>query len=176
MARPAVTARTYCPPSRPGGDPSARGVTFDPTFPDTAPLMALSDLFRYGAQPNLLLIITDQERSLAQWPEPYRAKLGARLKAMRRLAGHGLSFDRAYTGACMCTPSRATFLTSQYPAVTGCTTTGADSLPLMRSSMLSIRICCPTWPPSRKPPATAAIGSANGICSAATSPAAARTT
>lgn len=92
--------------------------------------MALSDLFRYGAQPNLLLIITDQERSLAQWPEPYRAKLGARLKAMRRLAGHGLSFDRAYTGACMCTPSRATFLTSQYPAVTGCTTTGADSLPL----------------------------------------------
>ncbi|MEH6417506.1 sulfatase-like hydrolase/transferase [Pseudomonas sp. CGJS7] len=92
--------------------------------------MVLSDLFADGKRPNLLLIITDQERSLAQWPASYQPTLAAKLPAMQQLAGNGLNFANAFTGACMCSPSRATFLTSQYPYVTGCTQTGGNPLPL----------------------------------------------
>ncbi|WP_342240304.1 sulfatase-like hydrolase/transferase [Inquilinus sp. OTU3971] len=92
--------------------------------------MPISDLFADGKKPNILILITDQERALSEWPESYRATLAGKLKAMQALAANGLSFEHAYTGACMCAPSRATFLTSQYPIVTGCTTTGSSTLPL----------------------------------------------
>ncbi|WP_186002903.1 sulfatase-like hydrolase/transferase [Mycobacterium sp. KBS0706] len=92
--------------------------------------MPISDLFANGDKPNILILITDQERALSEWPASYRATLGGKLKAMQALAANGLSFEHAYTGACMCAPSRATFLTSQYPIVTGCTTTGSSTLPL----------------------------------------------
>lgn len=91
--------------------------------------MPIGDLFANGHKPNILILITDQERALAEWPESYRATLAGRLKAMQALEANGLSFAHAYTGACMCAPSRATFLTSQYPIVTGCTTTGQSTLP-----------------------------------------------
>lgn len=91
--------------------------------------MPISDLFANGAKPNILILITDQERALSEWPESYRATLAGKLEAMQALAANGLSFDHAFTGACMCAPSRATFLTSQYPIVTGCTTTGGSTLP-----------------------------------------------
>jgi arylsulfatase A-like enzyme len=48
---------------------------------------------------------------------------------MKALKQNGLSFDHAYTASCMCSPSRAAFQTSQYPIVTGCTTTGSAVLP-----------------------------------------------
>lgn len=92
--------------------------------------MPISDLFANGNKPNILILITDQERALSEWPESYRATLAGKLKAMQALAANGLNFEHAYTGACMCAPSRATFLTSQYPIVTGCTTTGQSTLPL----------------------------------------------
>lgn len=92
--------------------------------------MPISDLFANGHKPNILILITDQERALSEWPESYRATLAGKLEAMQALQANGLSFDHAYTGACMCAPSRATFLTSQYPIVTGCTTTGSSTLPL----------------------------------------------
>lgn len=91
--------------------------------------MPLSQLFADSNKPNILLLITDQERSVAEWPESYRATLAAKLPAMQRLMASGLSFDHAYTASCMCSPSRATFLTSQYPIVTGCTSTGGSVLP-----------------------------------------------
>ncbi|MGO1071021.1 sulfatase-like hydrolase/transferase [Lysobacter sp. CA199] len=91
--------------------------------------MVLSDLFAEGKQPNVLFIITDQERSLAQWPASYQPTLAAKMPAMQQLTGNGLSFANAFTGACMCSPSRATFLTSQYPQMTGCLSTGGPPLP-----------------------------------------------
>jgi arylsulfatase A-like enzyme len=91
--------------------------------------MALSDLFANGNKPNLILIVTDQERSLLQWPAAYQPTLAAKMPAMSQLAANGIEFANAFTGACMCSPSRATFLTSQYPARTGCTTTGQQALP-----------------------------------------------
>jgi len=44
---------------------------------------------------------------------------------MKRLLQHGVSFTRAFTPTCMCSPSRATFLTSQYPSIHGVTSTGS---------------------------------------------------
>lgn len=86
--------------------------------------MPLSDLFANGKRPNLVFIITDQERSVQHWPG-----FASKLPAMQQLAASGLTFNQAFTGACMCSPSRATFLTSNYPAVTGVTTTGSPEPP-----------------------------------------------
>lgn len=91
--------------------------------------MSIGNLLGSNPTPNILIVITDQERAIGEWPEEYRHRLGDRLKAMKRLKDHGLSFEHAYTAASMCSPSRATFLTSQYPVVTGCTTTGSALLP-----------------------------------------------
>ena len=95
--------------------------------------MPIRKLFENGATPNILILITDQERAVSEWPESYRAQLASQLKSLQQLETNGLSFKHAYTAACMCSPSRATFLTSQYPIVTGCTTTGASTLPLPSS-------------------------------------------
>lgn len=102
--------------------------------------MSIEQLFAQGNKPNIMLIITDQERALSEWPGKYRSTLGAKLAAMNRLAANGLSFEQAFTAACMCSPSRATFQTSQYPIVTGCTLTGESALPspAVRANMASV--------------------------------------
>ena len=88
--------------------------------------MKLSDLFDENLnkkKPNLLFIMTDQERHLPQhWPADFCDK---HLPAMTRLQQNGVSFTHAFTPTCMCSPSRATFLTSQYPTLHGVTTTGS---------------------------------------------------
>ena len=61
---------------------------------------------------NLLFIVTDQERRPRHWPADWAWD---NLPAMRRLKETGLSFNRAYTPASMCSPARASFLTSSYP-------------------------------------------------------------
>jgi choline-sulfatase len=91
--------------------------------------MSIEQLFANGNKPNIMIIITDQERALSEWPEAYRSTLGGKLAAMQRLMTNGLYFEQAFTAACMCSPSRATFQTSQYPIVTGCTLTGESALP-----------------------------------------------
>lgn len=70
--------------------------------------MAWSDL---PPRPNILLIITDQQRYAQHWPAGWVA---ANLPSMQRLLSHGLSFTHAFTAACECSPSRAAFLTSTY--------------------------------------------------------------
>jgi choline-sulfatase len=82
----------------------------------------VSVLFENGKKPNLLFIITDQERAIQHWPEDF---IERHLPARKRLQQHGLTMDRFYSNACMCSPSRATLLTSQFPAVTGVTRTGS---------------------------------------------------
>lgn len=91
--------------------------------------MTIGDLLQQNPTPNILIIITDQERAIGEWPREYRDKLAHKLKAMKKIKDNGLSFEHAYTAASMCSPSRATFQTSQYPVVTGCTTTGNALLP-----------------------------------------------
>src|SRR5438105_4857618 len=52
-------------------------------------------------RPNIIVILTDQERYPMHWPEGWAEK---NLKATERLKKNGLSFQRAYTAACQCTP------------------------------------------------------------------------
>lgn len=58
--------------------------------------------------------MTDQERFPRHWPEGWAE---ANLPAMARLKRNGLSFNRAYTAAAECSPSRAVMLTSQHSNV-----------------------------------------------------------
>jgi len=71
-------------------------------------------------QPNILLITSDQQH----W-----SALGAindRIKtpALDRLAAEGTRFDRAYCPSPVCSPSRSSIITGQYPSQHGCWTIG----------------------------------------------------
>lgn len=74
--------------------------------------MAIEKLFAEYEKPNIVIIITDQQRALQHYPTDFIDKL----PALKQLMNTGLSFERAFTAASACAPSRATFLTSQYPA------------------------------------------------------------
>lgn len=73
-----------------------------------------------GTRPNLLLIITDQERHPQHWPTEWATK---NLPAHNRLMANGLSFRRFFCSASMCSPSRATLFTGLHPAQHGVTRT-----------------------------------------------------
>lgn len=80
-------------------------------------------------RPNIVIILTDQERAECHWPEGWSAK---NLPNRERLVQTGLSFRQAYCNSCMCSPSRSTFFTGLYPAqhgVTATLTTGGSLSP-----------------------------------------------
>jgi choline-sulfatase len=83
--------------------------------------MAWKDL---PTKPNLLLIITDQQREAQHWPSGW---VSEHLPAMKRLMDNGLIFNRAYCAACECSPSRSAIVTSTYPEQNGVTTTPPSS-------------------------------------------------
>src|SRR6186997_3393458 len=70
----------------------------------------------FRRQPNILVIITDQERETMHWPEGWAE---ANLPARTRLLANGLRFRRAQCNTAACSSSRATFLTGLYPAQHG---------------------------------------------------------
>ena len=72
--------------------------------------MKLTDISR---KPNVLIVITDQEREVMHWPEGWAE---ANLPARRRLMANGLHFRRAQCNTAACSSSRATFFTGLYPA------------------------------------------------------------
>jgi len=88
-----------------------------------------------GRRPNVLLLWTDQERSFQHWPAGWVAE---HLPSQARLTRHGLIFDNAFTAAAQCTPSRATFLTSTYPVVSGVTNTLAAPLFPLQSHQMNL--------------------------------------
>lgn len=68
---------------------------------------------RPSRRPNILILITDQERYPQHWPAGWARK---HLPNRQRLARHGLTFRRAFCSASMCSPSRASLFTGLYPA------------------------------------------------------------
>jgi len=80
--------------------------------------------------PNLVLLITDQQRAPQHWPED-PAWLDALMPNDAELRRTGVSFTRAFTATAMCSPSRATMLTGTYPPRHGVslTLTENDLLP-----------------------------------------------
>ena len=80
--------------------------------------------------PNLLLLITDQQRQPRHWPdEP--GWIDALMPNSAELARTGLTFRNGFCNASMCSPSRATLFTGRYPAEHGVelTLTAADLRP-----------------------------------------------
>jgi arylsulfatase A-like enzyme len=75
-------------------------------------------------QPNILLIMTDEER----YPPPYEsaevtAFRTSQLTARASIRARGREFHRHYAGSTACTPSRATLFTGQYPSLHGVSAT-----------------------------------------------------
>src|SRR4051812_5598541 len=72
--------------------------------------------------PNLILLITDQQRAPMHWPteEGWLDRLMPNDAELRRT---GVSFTHAFTATAMCSPSRATMLTGKYPSRHGVTLT-----------------------------------------------------
>lgn len=64
--------------------------------------MSMSD--KLPERPNLVLIMTDQERATQHFPPGWERE---NLRNLTRLKQHGLTFNRAFTNACMCSPSRS---------------------------------------------------------------------
>lgn len=82
----------------------------------------MGSLRRMLRRPNLLLIITDQQRAPMHWPdEP--GWLDALTPADAELRRTGMNFTNACTATAMCSPSRASFLTGTYPSRHGVTLT-----------------------------------------------------
>jgi arylsulfatase A-like enzyme len=75
--------------------------------------MAFGDLPR---KPNILLIVTDQEREVMHWPSGWAE---SNLPARNRLLEHGLQFSAAQCNTAACSASRATLMTGLYPAQHG---------------------------------------------------------
>ncbi len=75
---------------------------------------------RFPQKPNIVVIITDQERRPMYWPQGWAEQ---NLPNGKRIADHGLSFDQAVCNTAMCSPSRSTFFTGLYPAQHGVTRT-----------------------------------------------------
>jgi choline-sulfatase len=75
---------------------------------------------------NIVLILTDQERAIQHFPPNW---LRQNLPGMRRLRQHGVSFERAFTNACMCSPARSTLMSGYFPAQHGVKYTLEEDMP-----------------------------------------------
>jgi choline-sulfatase len=62
---------------------------------------------------NIVLFITDQERSIQHFPKDWPKE---NLPGRQRLIKNGVQFENAFCCACMCSPSRASMLTGYFPA------------------------------------------------------------
>lgn len=66
-----------------------------------------------GSRPNILVVLTDEERDRVWFPDHVR------LPHRERLAGRGMRFTNHHVHTFPCTPSRATILTGRHAAATG---------------------------------------------------------
>ncbi|MGC2222793.1 MAG: sulfatase-like hydrolase/transferase [Methylocella sp.] len=64
--------------------------------------------------PNIVVLMTDQERHHMHWPDGWAEQ---NLPSLQRLKRNGLYFQRAYTAACECSPSRAVMQTGRFAPV-----------------------------------------------------------
>jgi arylsulfatase A-like enzyme len=62
---------------------------------------------------NVVMFLTDQDRAIQHFPPGWARK---NLPGLMRLRRHGISFENAFTNACMCSPARSTLMTGYFPA------------------------------------------------------------
>src|SRR5215469_7468769 len=65
---------------------------------------------------NVVLFLTDQERAIQHFPDNWERD---NLPGLTRLKQNGLSFESAFTDACMCSPARSTWMSGFFPAQHG---------------------------------------------------------
>lgn len=65
---------------------------------------------------NVVLFLTDQERTVQHFPRRWSEQ---NLPGLMKLQRYGLTFDNAFTNACMCSPARSTLMSGFYPAQHG---------------------------------------------------------
>jgi choline-sulfatase len=75
---------------------------------------------------NVVLFMTDQERAIQHFPQGWARR---NLPGHMRLLRNGVSFERSFTNACMCSPARATLLTGLMPAQHGVKYTLEEDMP-----------------------------------------------
>jgi choline-sulfatase len=78
-----------------------------------APAVA-AEAIRLPRAPNIIVLMTDQERHHVHWPEGWAEK---NLPSLQRLKRRGLYFKRAYTAACQCSPARGLMVTGRFAPV-----------------------------------------------------------
>lgn len=96
----------------------------------SAPVLRAADAFA-GPAPspagmNLVLFITDQEREIRHFPPGWAAR---NLPGLTRLRRQGVTFDRAFTNAGMCSPARGTLMTGYFPEQHGVKYTLEEDMP-----------------------------------------------
>ena len=85
----------------------------------TAPAVAQTAI-NLPRTPNLIVLMTDQERHHMHWPQGWAE---ANLPGLQRIKRHGLYFNRAYTAVTQCSPSRALMQTGRFAPVNRVTQT-----------------------------------------------------
>ena len=75
---------------------------------------------------NVLLFLTDQQRSIQHFPPGWSRR---NLPGLTRLQKHGLTFENAFTNACMCSPARSTLMSGYFPAQHGVKYTLETTMP-----------------------------------------------
>jgi choline-sulfatase len=69
-----------------------------------------------GLPRNVILFLTDQERKIQHFPPNWERE---NLPGLTRLKQNGVSFENAFTNACMCSPARSTLMSGYFPAQHG---------------------------------------------------------
>ena len=79
-----------------------------------------------AAGKNVVIFITDQQRATQHFPKGWEEE---NLPGMTRLKENGVTFNRAFAAACMCSPSRASMLSGYFPAQHGVKYTLEEDMP-----------------------------------------------
>jgi len=74
---------------------------------------------------NVIVFLTDQERAIQHFPEGWESQ---NLPGLTRLKQSGVSFENAFTNACMCSPARSTLMSGYFPAQHGVKYTLEDNM------------------------------------------------
>jgi choline-sulfatase len=116
------------------------------------------------AKPNLVLLVTDQQRAPMHWPGG-REWLDELMPNDAQLRRTGIDFTRAFIASSMCSPSRASLLTGTYPARHGVplTLTKGDLFPDRRNGPDVVRTAAGLWRSGEVPRRRIARGFARGL-------------
>ena len=75
---------------------------------------------------NVLVFLTDQQRAVQHFPPGWSSR---NMPGLTRLQRNGMTFENAFTNACMCSPARSTLMSGYFPAQHGVKYTLETNMP-----------------------------------------------